>query len=155
MASSNVTRWSGGTLAGWCGPLKCAHINYEILLNSKHAGKWYTYNRAHERGYPNTRHCQNFSSHTRHWGQKMPDTRQSKFTPTLDVQLKKCVSYSQHERNSNYTKSTLDTVIFKSTSDTVKYLSSALDTDPPFKGPYNLLAPWSCSRTMIEGFAHW
>ena len=25
--------------------------------------------RAHGRGYPNTRHCQNFSSDTRHWGQ--------------------------------------------------------------------------------------
>ncbi len=36
---------------------------------------------------------------------------------------------------SNSTKSTLDTVIFKSTPETVKYMTSTLDTDPPFKGP--------------------
>ncbi len=40
-----------------------------------------------------------------------------------------------HERESNYTKLTLDTVIFKSTPDTVKYLTWTLDTDHPFKGP--------------------
>ncbi len=45
--------------------------------------------RAHKRGYSDTRHCQNFSSDTRHWGQKMPDTRLSKFTPTPDTQLYK------------------------------------------------------------------
>ncbi len=32
-------------------------------------------------------------------------------------------------------KSTLDTMFFKSTHETVKYLTSTLDTDPPFKGP--------------------
>ncbi len=47
--------------------------------------------RAHERGYSDTRHCQNFSSDTRHWGQKMLDTRHSKFTPTLNTQLQKDV----------------------------------------------------------------
>ncbi len=41
--------------------------------------------RAHERGYSDTRHCQNFSSDIQHWGQKMPDTRHSKFTTTLDT----------------------------------------------------------------------
>ena len=35
--------------------------------------------------------------------------------------------------NNNYTKSTLDTVIFKSTPETVKYLTSTLT--PPFKDP--------------------
>ncbi len=41
---------------------------------------------------------------------------------------------------SNYIKSTLDTVIFKSTPETVKYLTSTLDTDPPFQGPL-----WYCN----------
>ena len=36
---------------------------------------------------------------------------------------------------SNYTKSTLYTVIFKSTPETIKKFTSTLDTDPPFKGP--------------------
>ncbi len=47
--------------------------------------------RAHERGHSDTQYCQNFSSDTRHWGQKMLDTRHSKFTQTLDTQLQKDV----------------------------------------------------------------
>ncbi len=45
--------------------------------------------RAHERGYSDTRYCQNFSPDTRHWGQIKPDTRHSKFTPPLDTQLQR------------------------------------------------------------------
>ncbi len=105
--------------------------------------------RAYERGYSDTRHCQKFSSDTRHWGLKMPDTRHSKFTPTLDTQLQKDVIQEkprslvafQKIADSNrtiyfkrpYTKSTLDTVFFKSTSGIVKYLISTLTV--PFKGP--------------------
>ena len=55
--------------------------------------------------------------------------RHSKFIPTLATHLPKDGEIP------NYTKSTLDTVIFKSTPETVKYLTSTLDTDPPFKGP--------------------
>ena len=40
---------------------------------------------------------------------------------------------------SNYTKSTLDIVIFKSTPETVKYLTSTLDTDPPLSRALLLL----------------
>ncbi len=103
-----------------------------------------SYKRAHERGYSDTRHCQNFRSDTRHCRQKMLDTRHSKFTrhSTPDTQLQKdvplaeftllfwweidCVVWKRHS---------IDTVFFNSTSETVKYLISTLDTDPPFKGP--------------------
>ncbi len=59
------------------------------------------------------------------------------FHPTPDIEGKKCPTPDTqlHERKSNYTKSTLDTVFFKSTPGTVKYLISTLDTDPPFQGP--------------------
>ncbi len=48
----------------------------------------------------------------------MPDTRRSKLTLTLDTHFN-CI-----------TKSTLHTVF--STRDTVKYLTSTFDSDPPF-----------------------
>ncbi len=41
-----------------------------------------------------------------------------------------------HAANIYYTKSTLDTVFFKSTSGTVKYFISTLATNPPFHGPF-------------------
>ncbi len=42
---------------------KCLYPKHDIVSS-----------RAHERGYSDTRHCQNFSSDTRHSGKKMPDT---------------------------------------------------------------------------------
>ncbi len=56
-------------------------------------------------------------------GKKMPDTRHSKLPPTLDTQDRVNIP-SRHS-----------TLFFKSTSGTLKYLISTLDTDPPFKGP--------------------
>ncbi len=40
-----------------------------------------------------------------------------------------------NEKYNNYTKLTLNIVIFKSTPETVKHFTSTLDTDPPFKDP--------------------
>ena len=73
------------------------------------------------------------------------------FHPTPDIKAKKCPTptFKFHpgtrhppskrrkkiQKYSNYTKSTLDIVILKSTPETVKYLTSTLDTDPTFKGP--------------------
>ena len=63
----------------------------------------------------------------------MPDTRHSKFTLTLHTHLQK----DGKMKYSDYTKSTLNTVIFKSTPETVKYMTSTLDTNPlPFQVPY-------------------
>ena len=68
------------------------------------------------------------------------------FHPTPDIKAKKCPTPTlkihpdtrhppskrwKDTKYSSYTKSTLDTVIFKSTPETVKYLISTLDTDPP------------------------
>ncbi len=76
------------------------------------------------------------------------------FHPTPDIKAKKCptptlvIILDDNDddsgrpliwnwlKYSNYTKLTLDTVIFRSTPETVKYLTTTLDTDPPFQGPY-------------------
>ena len=64
--------------------------------------------------------------------------------PTLDIEGKKCPTpdiqnlprhptsktVNMVKQLSNYTKSTLDTVIFKWTPETTKYLTSTSDTDP-------------------------
>ncbi len=68
------------------------------------------------------------------------------FHPTPNIQAKKCPTPTQNSHFSFDVKLTeiyyfyqLDTVIFKSTPETVKYLTSTLDTDPPFKGPINVI----------------
>ena len=73
----------------------------------------------------------------------MPDTQHSKFTSTLDTYLQRQKDMEKSGQ-SDYTKLTLNTVIFKSTSDTVKYLTPTLDTDPPFKGRRSLAGDLMC-----------
>ena len=61
------------------------------------------------------------------------------FHPAADIEGKKCLTpniqknmflYPNTRHSSNYTKSTLDTVFFQSTPETVKYFILTLDTYP-------------------------
>ena len=53
---------------------------------------------AHERGYSYTRHCQNFSSDTRHWGQNYPPPDIQYLPQHSDTQLHKDVIQERKDR---------------------------------------------------------
>ncbi len=81
------------------------------------------------------------------------------FHPTPDIEGKnarhptfKIYPDTRHplSHGTSNTRLTLDTVFFKSTSGTVKYLISTLDNDPPFKGPVGMTHTFPKSGRSID-----